>query len=105
MVTSDILIVNPIIITIDWAINFFLKATSFLELWKRQHYVMIWEWDLQFTEDDEEARPEFETSVKTFRVNPVTKAKEPFMPAWSKALRFFATGTTVFFMVSTNEYN
>lgn len=43
---------------------------------------------------------EFETSVKTYRMNPVTREKEPYLPTWSKALRFFATGSAVFFMVS-----
>lgn len=59
----------------------------------------VWEWDLQFTEEDEEPRPEFETSVKTFRINPVTKEKEPYLPTWNRALRFLATGVTVLFMV------
>lgn len=33
-------------------------------------------------ENDEEPRPEFETSVKTYRINPVTREKEAFMPYW-----------------------
>lgn len=33
-------------------------------------------------ESDEEPRPEFETSVKTYRINPVTREKEAFMPYW-----------------------
>lgn len=57
-------------------------ATTFLELWKRKQSVLVWEWDLQGTENDEEPRPEFETSVKTFRINPVTREKEPYMPFW-----------------------
>lgn len=61
--------------------------------------MLVWEWDLQNAEYDEEPRPEFETSVKTFRINPVTKEKEPYLPAWSKAVRGLATGSMVFFMV------
>lgn len=72
----------------------------FLELWRRKQSVVQWEWDLQGMEQDEEPRPEFETSVKTFRTNPVTREKEPYLPTWSKALRFFATGSAVFFMAS-----
>lgn len=71
----------------------------FLELWRRKECVIQWEWDLQNVERDEEPRPEFETSVKTFRTNPVTREKEPYLPSWSRALRFFATGSAVFFMV------
>lgn len=82
--------------------NFFrcdVTATTFLELWKRRQAVLVWEWDLQNAEYDEEPRPEFEASVKTFRINPVTKEKEPYLPALSKAIRYLATGSMVFFMV------
>lgn len=44
--------------------------------------MIVWEWDLHNVENDEEPRPEFETSVKTFRINPVTREKEAFMPYW-----------------------
>lgn len=75
-------------------------ATTFLELWKRRQAVIVWEWDLQNADYDEEPRPEFETSVKTFRINPVTREREPYLPAWSKAIRCLATGSIVFFMVT-----
>nr|XP_050845862.1 anoctamin-4 [Vespula vulgaris]XP_050845863.1 anoctamin-4 [Vespula vulgaris]XP_050845864.1 anoctamin-4 [Vespula vulgaris]XP_050845865.1 anoctamin-4 [Vespula vulgaris] len=85
--------------TVFFAIFMSFWATTFLELWKRRQAVLVWEWDLQNTEDDEEPRPEFETSVKTFRINPVTREREPYLPAWSKVMRFFATGSLVFFMI------
>ncbi|XP_071573980.1 anoctamin-4 isoform X2 [Temnothorax nylanderi] len=84
--------------TVFFAIFMSFWATTFLELWKRRQAVLVWEWDLQNAEYDEEPRPEFETSVKTFRINPVTKEKEPYLPAWSKAARYLATGSIVFFM-------
>ncbi|XP_077273453.1 anoctamin-4 isoform X6 [Temnothorax americanus] len=84
--------------TVFFAIFMSFWATTFLELWKRRQAVLVWEWDLQNAEYDEEPRPEFETSVKTFRINPVTKEKEPYLPAWSKAVRYLATGSIVFFM-------
>jgi anoctamin-4 len=80
--------------TVFFAIFMSLWATTFLELWKRKQSVsnchcpkyfplalqplqiIIWEWDLHDIENDEEPRPEFETSVKTFRINPVTREKE-----------------------------
>jgi hypothetical protein len=65
----------------------------------------VWEWDLQNVEEDEEPRPEFETSVKTFRTNPVTMEKEPYLPTWSKAWRFLATSSAVMFMVSLYIFN
>ncbi|XP_035736234.1 anoctamin-4-like isoform X2 [Vespa mandarinia] len=85
--------------TVFFAIFMSFWATTFLELWKRRQAVIVWEWDLQSAEDDEEPRPEFETSVKTFRINPVTREREPYLPAWSKAMRFCATGSFVFFMI------
>lgn len=79
--------------------NLKISATTFLELWKRKQSVIVWEWDLQDIDSDEENRPEFETSVKTFRTNPVTREKEPYMPAWSRAFRLMATGSAVLFMI------
>ncbi|XP_055692726.1 anoctamin-4 [Lutzomyia longipalpis] len=86
--------------TVFFAIFMSFWATTFLELWKRKQSVIIWEWDLQDTESDEENRPEFETSVKTFRTNPVTREKEPYMPTSTRAVRFIITGSAVLFMVS-----
>jgi anoctamin-4 len=74
-------------------------------MWKRKQAVIVWEWDLQNVEDDEEPRPEFETSVKTFRMNPVTMEREPYLSTWSKAWRFLATGSAVLFMVSLHICN
>lgn len=85
--------------TVFFAIFMSFWATTFLELWKRRQAVIIWEWDLQNVESEEEPRPEFETTVKTFRINPVTREREPYLPVWSKALRSCATGSIVFFMI------
>ncbi|XP_069684912.1 anoctamin-5 isoform X2 [Periplaneta americana] len=85
--------------TVFFAIFMSFWATTFLELWKRRQAVIVWEWDLQNVEDDEDPRPEFETSVKTFRVNPVTMEKEPYLPTWSKVWRFMATTSAVMFMM------
>ncbi|CAD1471715.1 unnamed protein product [Heterotrigona itama] len=85
--------------TVFFAIFMSFWATTFLELWKRRQAVIIWEWDLQNVESDEEPRPEFETTVKTFRINPVTREREPYLPVWSKVLRSCATSSIVFFMI------
>lgn len=74
-------------------------ATTFLELWKRKQSVIVWEWDLNSVESDEENRPEFETNATNFRINPVTREKEPYMSTWSRTIRFVITGSAVFFMV------
>lgn len=61
--------------------------------------MLVWEWDLHNVDMDEENRPEFETNATTFRMNPVTREKEPYMSTWSRAIRFVITGSAVLFMV------
>ncbi|XP_020291334.1 anoctamin-4 isoform X2 [Pseudomyrmex gracilis] len=85
--------------TVFFAIFMSFWATTFLELWKRRQAVIVWEWDLQNADYDEEPRPEFEATVKTYRINPVTKEREPYLPNWSKAIRMTVTGSMVFFMI------
>lgn len=74
-------------------------ATTFLELWKRKQSVVVWEWDLRSVDWDEESRPEFETNATNFRINPVTREKEPYMSTWSRTVRFAITSSAVIFMV------
>ncbi|CAG4978593.1 unnamed protein product [Colias eurytheme] len=85
--------------TVFFAIFMSFWATTFLELWKRKQSVLRWEWDLGGVDQDEDLRPEFETSVKTFRTNPVTREKEPFLPPWQKTMRYVATSSAVLFMI------
>ncbi|KAG6443859.1 anoctamin-4 isoform X3 [Manduca sexta] len=87
--------------TVFFAIFMSFWATTFLELWKRKQCILRWEWDLGGGVDqDEEPRPEFEASVKTFRTNPVTREKEPYLPAWQKNMRYVATSSAVLFMIA-----
>ncbi|XP_014371714.2 anoctamin-4 isoform X2 [Papilio machaon] len=86
--------------TVFFAIFMSFWATTFLELWKRKQSVLRWEWDLGGVDHDEEPRPEFETSVKTFRTNPVTREKEPYLPGWQKTMRYVATSSAVLFMIT-----
>ncbi|KAH8270378.1 hypothetical protein KR018_009200 [Drosophila ironensis] len=86
--------------TVFFAIFMSFWATTFLELWKRKQSVIVWEWDLHNVDMDEENRPEFETNATTFRMNPVTREKEPYMSTWNRAIRFVITGSAVLFMIS-----
>ncbi|XP_052738916.1 anoctamin-4 isoform X2 [Bicyclus anynana] len=86
--------------TVFFAIFMSFWATTFLELWKRKQSVLRWEWDLGGVDQDEDPRPEFEASVKTFRTNPVSKEKEPYLPTWQKTMRYVATSSAVLFMIS-----
>ena len=74
-------------------------ATSFIEFWKRRQAVIAWEWDLTNFEDEEQTRPEYETNVKTTRINPVTRKHEPYLSPWDKAARVLFTNSFVFVMV------
>ncbi|XP_023316482.1 anoctamin-4 isoform X2 [Trichogramma pretiosum] len=85
--------------TVFFAIFMSFWATTFLEMWKRRQQVLAWEWDMTKGEVDEEPRPEFEASVKTFRINPVTREREPYLPVWSRTMRYIATGSIVLFMI------
>lgn len=92
----------PLSLLLPYEIHYPL-ATTFLELWRRKQALIVWEWDLQNVESDEENRPEFETSAKNFRTNPVTKEKEPYIPTWTKVFRYFVTASVVTMMVSGTE--
>lgn len=74
-------------------------------MWKRKQAIIIWEWDLQNIEEDAENRPEFETTAKNFRTNPVTKEREPYIPTWTKIYRYFVTASVVTLMVITLMYS
>ncbi|KAH8380272.1 hypothetical protein KR009_009759 [Drosophila setifemur] len=86
--------------TVFFAIFMSFWATTFLELWKRKQSVLVWEWDLHNVDMDEENRPEFETNATTFRMNPVTREKEPYMSTWNRSIRFVITGSAVLFMIA-----
>jgi len=70
-----------------------------MELWKRRQAVMVWEWDLEMDDQEEQTRPEFEANVKTTRINPVTKHPEPFLPGWNKVGRLVFTHSFVVFLL------
>ncbi|GFR10020.1 anoctamin-4, partial [Trichonephila clavata] len=48
----------------------------------------------------EQIRPEYESTVKNYRLNPVTMAIEPFLPFWSKVYRIAAANSAVLFVLS-----
>lgn len=74
-------------------------------MWKRKQAIIVWEWDLQDIDEDEESRPEFDTSAAKYRTNPVTKEREPYIPTWTKAFRYLVTASVVTLMVNINWPN
>ncbi|GFR14088.1 anoctamin-4 [Trichonephila clavata] len=92
--------------TVGFAVFMSLWATMFMEFWKRKQATLAWEWNLAdldygmrifFTE---QIRPEYESTVKNYRLNPVTMAIEPFLPFWSKVYRIAAANSAVLFVLS-----
>ncbi|KAI8040746.1 hypothetical protein M5D96_006689 [Drosophila gunungcola] len=67
-------------------------STVFFAIFMSSGSVLVWEWDLHNVDMDEENRPEFETNATTFRMNPVTREKEPYMSTWNRSIRFVITG-------------
>ena len=86
--------------TIVFTVFMSFWATGFLEMWKRKQAVIAWEWDLTNFEEEEQMRPEYEASVKTTRINPVTQTHEPYMPAWIKFKKLVFTNIFVIFMLT-----
>lgn len=85
--------------TVVFAFFMSIWAALFMELWKRRQSVLVWEWDLASDDQEEQTRPEFEASVRTRRINPVTKHVEPFLPGWSKVGRLAFTTSFVIFLL------
>ncbi|GIX67075.1 anoctamin-4 [Caerostris extrusa] len=53
--------------------NMLLRATMFMEFWKRKQATLAWEWNLADLDYGmEQIRPEYESTVKHYRLNPVT---------------------------------
>ena len=77
----------------------------FVELWKRRQAILVWEWDMERDDQEEQPRPEFEAEVRTRRINPVTKFPEPYLPSWSKFGRVTLTNSFVLFLVTFNYIN
>ncbi|XP_071037378.1 anoctamin-5-like isoform X3 [Parasteatoda tepidariorum] len=87
--------------TVGFAVFMSLWATMFMEFWKRKQATLAWEWNLADLDYGmEQIRPEYETSVKHYRLNPVTMAIEPFLPFWSKVYRIAAAHSAVLFVLS-----
>ncbi|KAG8194632.1 hypothetical protein JTE90_003108 [Oedothorax gibbosus] len=87
--------------TVGFAVFMSLWATMFMELWKRKQATLAWEWNLSDLDYGmEQIRPEYETTVKNYRLNPVTMSIEPFLPFWNKVYRVFAANSAVLFVLS-----
>nr|KAI8757561.1 anoctamin-6-like isoform X1 [Biomphalaria glabrata] len=74
-------------------------GTIFLEVWKQHSSRLAFEWSVESFEYDEPKRPQF-YGTKIVK-DPVTEEEVWFYPYWLRAIKFFASGTVLFFMVIT----
>lgn len=82
-----------------------LWATMFLEFWKRRQFRLAYEWDLvDYDEERDLVRPEFEAQVTNMRFNPITQRKEPYLKNKERFSRTAFSLVTVLFWVSLILY-
>ncbi|KAJ8245407.1 hypothetical protein GJAV_G00270410 [Gymnothorax javanicus] len=88
--------------TLVFAVFMAIWVTLFLEFWKRYQAELEYEWDtVEFLEQEEQPRPEYEAKCIYERINPITKAKEmvPYT-ACGKCIRVsFGMGTVLFWIL------
>ena len=72
-------------------------------MWKRKQALIAWQWDLHSGIEDEDTRPEYDLDATIYKVNPVTRRKEPFVPSWRKALQLCFSAVIVGGMVSGRQ--
>lgn len=72
----------------------------FLEFWKRRQFHLAYEWDLvDYDEDSDLVRPEYEAQVTRERLNPVTQQMEPYLGMKQRYSRTALSLVTVIFWV------
>ncbi|CDQ70830.1 unnamed protein product [Oncorhynchus mykiss] len=88
--------------TLVFAVFMAIWVTVFLEFWKRYQAELEYEWDtVEFLEQEEQPRPEYEANCNHERINPVTRAKEkvPYT-ACGRCIRVsLGIGTVLFWIV------
>ncbi|XP_014009011.1 anoctamin-6 [Salmo salar] len=88
--------------TLVFAVFMAIWVTVFLEFWKRYQAELEYEWDtVEFLEQEEQPRPEYEAKCNHERINPVTRVKEkvPYT-ACGRCIRVsLGIGTVLFWIV------
>uniref|UniRef100_A0A667X6J4 Anoctamin n=1 Tax=Myripristis murdjan TaxID=586833 RepID=A0A667X6J4_9TELE len=88
--------------TLVFAVFMSIWVTLFLEFWKRYQAELEYEWDtVEFLEQEEQPRPEYEAKCIHERINPITRVKEkvPFT-ACGRCIRVsLGMGTVLFWLL------
>ncbi|XP_042191668.1 anoctamin-6 isoform X2 [Callorhinchus milii] len=88
--------------TLVYAVFMGIWVTVFLEFWKRRQAELEYEWDtVEFLNQEEQQRPEYEARCNILKKNPVTQEEElvPYSDC-GKCMRVFCVGSTVLFWIS-----
>nr|XP_046184532.1 anoctamin-6-like isoform X2 [Oncorhynchus gorbuscha] len=88
--------------TLVFAVFMAIWVTVFLEFWKRYQAELEYEWDtVEFLEQEEQPRPEYEAKCNHERINPVTRAKEkvPYTVCGRCIRVSLGIGTVLFWIV------
>lgn len=100
--TSKKLVIFDNFGTLVFAVFMSVWVTVFLEFWKRYQAELEYEWDtVEFLEQEQPARPEYEAKCKFERINPVTGVKEmvPFT-CFGRCFRLsIGIGTVLFWIM------
>uniref|UniRef100_A0A8C8EXQ8 Anoctamin n=1 Tax=Oncorhynchus tshawytscha TaxID=74940 RepID=A0A8C8EXQ8_ONCTS len=88
--------------TLVFAVFMAIWVTVFLEFWKRYQAELEYEWDtVEFLEQEEQPRPEYEAKCNHERINPVTRVRKmlPYT-ACGRCIRVsLGIGTVLFWIV------
>ena len=80
---------------------YFILAVFFLEFWKRTSARLSHHWDvMNFEEEEERPRPEYNARAPTLEVNPITGVLEPHFPPAQRTKRIFTGFAILVIMVS-----
>ena len=85
--------------------NFF-PATLVLEFWKRRKFRLHYEWDLvEYDEDDNLIRPEYEKAADQRKINKYTLQEEPGVSKKKRYRNTIISYTAMLFWVSACDRN
>ncbi|CAH1775497.1 unnamed protein product [Owenia fusiformis] len=86
--------------TVFYAIFVSFWAVAFLEYWKRKNASLAHHWDcMDFEEEDERPRPEYNALAPDFEKNPVTGVREPHFPERKRLYRIITGAAVIIIMI------
>uniref|UniRef100_A0A674DQX7 Anoctamin n=1 Tax=Salmo trutta TaxID=8032 RepID=A0A674DQX7_SALTR len=88
--------------TLVFAVFMAIWVTVFLEFWKRYQAELEYEWDtVEFLEQEEQPRPEYEAKCNHERINPVTRVRKMPIHMYSNIIFFYITLTFIVLILAS----